>query len=52
VDGVAVLSMQDVVCPGDQCRSVVQGKLVRFDGQHFTADGARWFAQRLQPRLP
>jgi peptidoglycan/LPS O-acetylase OafA/YrhL len=50
--GVTVVPTHDLVCPGDQCRMVIQGQLVRFDGQHFTEAGARRFVEQLAPRLP
>ncbi|WP_432837683.1 acyltransferase family protein [Dactylosporangium sp. CA-092794] len=52
VPGVKLVSLQDALCPDGRCRAVVDGLLVRFDGLHFSADGARWFAQRLEPLLP
>jgi peptidoglycan/LPS O-acetylase OafA/YrhL len=52
VPGVAVVSMQDVVCPSGRCPAVIHGVLVRFDGLHFTEGGARWFVRALGPRLP
>jgi peptidoglycan/LPS O-acetylase OafA/YrhL/lysophospholipase L1-like esterase len=52
VPGVRIVSMQDAVCPGARCRSVVAGMLLRYDGDHFTEDGARWFVRQLAPRLP
>jgi lysophospholipase L1-like esterase len=51
VAGMSVVQMQDVICPDDRCREAVDGLLVRFDGEHFTADGARWFVDRLAQRL-
>jgi SGNH domain (fused to AT3 domains) len=52
VPGVTLVTLQSVLCPGDRCHPVVDGLLVRFDGLHFSADGARWFVRRLEPLLP
>lgn len=48
---VQVISMQDVVCPGGSCPVRLDGQVLRYDGVHFTAPGARWFVDRLEPRL-
>jgi hypothetical protein len=52
VAGMSVISMQDVLCPANRCREAVDGLLVRYDGEHFSGDGARWFVDQLVPRLP
>jgi peptidoglycan/LPS O-acetylase OafA/YrhL len=52
VPGVTLVTLQDALCPGDRCHPIVDGLLVRFDGLQFSADGARWFARRLEPLLP
>jgi hypothetical protein len=43
--------MQDVLCPTGRCHQVVDGQLVRYDGQHFAEAGANWFVRQLVPRL-
>ncbi len=52
VPGVTLVTLQDALCPGGRCHPLVDGLLVRFDGLHFSADGARWFTRRLEPLLP
>ncbi|MDT4989525.1 MAG: hypothetical protein QOI74_3619 [Micromonosporaceae bacterium] len=51
VPRVRVISMQDLVCPGDRCPPQVGGLLLRYDGVHFTEPGAHWFVRQLEPRL-
>jgi hypothetical protein len=52
VPGVALVTLQGALCPGDRCHPVVDGLLMRYDGLHFSADGARWLARRMEPLLP
>jgi peptidoglycan/LPS O-acetylase OafA/YrhL len=52
VPGVTLVTLQDALCPGERCHPVVDGLLMRYDGLHFSADGAHWFARRLEPLLP
>jgi peptidoglycan/LPS O-acetylase OafA/YrhL len=51
VPHVSVISMQDLMCPGDRCPPRVGGLLPRYDGVHFSEPGARWFVGQLEPRL-
>ncbi|MGI5174735.1 acyltransferase family protein [Dactylosporangium sp. CA-152071] len=51
VPGVTLATLQESVCPGGTCRPVVDGVLLRVDGLHFSADGARWFVARMAPLL-
>jgi peptidoglycan/LPS O-acetylase OafA/YrhL len=51
VPGTRTISMNDVVCPHDRCPPVIDGRIIRYDGVHFTPDGARWFARHLESRL-
>ena len=37
---VSTLSLTNVVCPDGTCRPVVEGTILRWDGLHFTAQGA------------
>jgi peptidoglycan/LPS O-acetylase OafA/YrhL len=50
---VRTVSLQEVVCPGDPCPAVVEGRELRAkDGRHFDdPDSATWVAQRLVERL-
>lgn len=54
-DHPEVISMDlgDVVCPGGDCDNPVEGFEAqwRFDGMHYNAEGARWFAEWLTNQL-
>jgi lysophospholipase L1-like esterase len=51
VPGMTVLPVLDEVCPGRRCVATVDRQVLRFDGVHFTPDGARWLIRRLEPAL-
>jgi peptidoglycan/LPS O-acetylase OafA/YrhL len=48
---VRVIDLSDVLCPGNQCTSKVDGIIVRLDALHFSAEGARWMAPHLERKL-
>jgi hypothetical protein len=52
VPGVHIVAMRQVICPGGTCPMVVDGLVPRYDGSHFTPQGARWFVGRMAPLLP
>jgi len=52
VPGTHVVAMQRYLCPRGSCPMVIDGLVVRYDGIHFTPDGARWFVNRMSPLLP
>jgi peptidoglycan/LPS O-acetylase OafA/YrhL len=41
---VATISVTNVICPAGICVPEVDGRLIRFDGLHFTPPAARWLA--------
>jgi peptidoglycan/LPS O-acetylase OafA/YrhL len=43
-DNGATISITPAICPDGICSLEVSGRLVRFDGLHFTAPAARWLA--------
>lgn len=43
-DGVVTISITHAICPDGICVPEVAGRLVRFDGLHFTPPAARWLA--------
>jgi hypothetical protein len=47
-----IIPMQRIICPGGSCPMVVDGLVIRYDGIHFTPDGARWFVNKMKPLLP
>ncbi|MFI5956716.1 acyltransferase family protein [Cryptosporangium sp. NPDC051539] len=47
---VAVVRIDDVVCPATRCTDEVDGRTPRPDGLHFSPDGAAWLAPRLLRR--
>ena len=49
--GVAALSITSGVCPNGVCMPVVDGTLLRWDGLHFSADGARVLVPTLEAQL-
>ena len=51
--GVQVLDLFEEVCPGGDCAHPTAGFQAawRFDGMHYTADGARWVADWLTSAL-
>ncbi|NJC74286.1 hypothetical protein HC031_31910, partial [Planosporangium thailandense] len=49
--GTHVLAMRQVVCPRGACPMVIDGLVVRYDGVHFTPQGARWFVSKMEPQL-
>jgi hypothetical protein len=48
---VNLVANTDLLCPRDMCPMVIDDLVVRYDGAHFTPDGARWFVRRVEPRL-
>jgi len=50
---VRTIDLGTVVCPADDCGDPVDGfrSEWRYDGLHYTADGARWVAAWLTPQL-
>jgi peptidoglycan/LPS O-acetylase OafA/YrhL len=50
-DRVRVIDLGDVLCPNEQCAVNVDGIIVRYDGLHFSAEGARWLAPHLERKL-
>ncbi|NJC74340.1 hypothetical protein HC031_32200 [Planosporangium thailandense] len=51
VPGVRLVAMQERICPNGTCPMVIDGLVVRYDGVHFTPQGARWFVSRMEPQL-
>ena len=51
IPGVHTISVTSVVCPNRRCSPVVGGVLLRADGLHFTADGARALTPTLDAEL-
>ena len=49
--GVSTLSITSAVCPDNVCAPVVAGLILRWDGLHFTADGARAIAPTLGSQI-
>jgi peptidoglycan/LPS O-acetylase OafA/YrhL len=49
--GVSTISLTEAMCPGGICVPVVNGLLLRFDGNHFTAPAARWLAPVIYRQL-
>jgi len=45
------VSITEDLCPSGICRPTVQGVVARYDGHHFTAEGARWAVPRLYAEL-
>lgn len=52
-EGIAVIDFAQAVCPDFDCANAAPGfeRAWRYDGRHFTIDGAKWFAQWLTPQL-
>jgi hypothetical protein len=48
---VAAISLQDVVCPNDECPLVMNNLVMRYDGNHFTASASRRMALVIDQRL-
>jgi lysophospholipase L1-like esterase len=48
---VRVVDLNEMVCPGGHYVGEADGVVVRFDGVHFSAEGADWVARRLVPAL-
>ena len=46
-----VVSITEHLCPGGICRPMVQEIVPRYDGHHFTAEGARWIVPLLHAEL-
>lgn len=48
-----VIDLAEVVCPGGDCEEPTDGfdPAWRFDGMHYDAEGARWFADWVTPQL-
>jgi len=51
--GVRTIDLGTVVCPGDDCADPAGGfrSEWRYDGLHYTTEGARWVAAWLTPQL-
>jgi len=51
--GTVVLDLWATLCPTGTCDTLVEGfdAAWRFDGLHFDAFGARWFADWITPNL-
>jgi peptidoglycan/LPS O-acetylase OafA/YrhL len=47
----ATISITDLICPGGICVPEVSGRIVRFDGLHFTPAAGRWLAPAIYKRL-
>jgi SGNH domain-containing protein len=47
----ATISIIDLICPGGTCVPEVSGRIIRFDGLHFTAPAGRWLAPSIYERL-
>jgi len=50
-DRVKAIDLSDVVCPMDTCPPTLDGILMRGDGIHFTAPGARWLEPFIELKL-
>lgn len=46
-----VLSVPDLLCPGDECTDEVAGRTPRPDGLHFSPEGAAWAAPEIVRRV-
>ena len=44
IPGVSTISITGAICPNGVCVSVLNGILIRFDGNHFTTPAAEWLA--------
>jgi hypothetical protein len=51
VPGVSTISITDTICPGGVCVAELNGIVLRYDGQHFTAPAARWLAPLMYAQL-
>jgi hypothetical protein len=50
--GMHVVALRQHICPNGTCPMVIEGLVLRYDGVHFTPQGARWFVNKLAPLLP
>jgi lysophospholipase L1-like esterase len=41
----------DTICPKGVCTPLIDGILVRYDGTHFSAQGAEWVAPAIYRQL-
>jgi peptidoglycan/LPS O-acetylase OafA/YrhL len=48
---VTYVDLEPLLCPGGEPRDTIAGTLVRDDGMHFTADGAKLVWEWLEPEL-
>jgi len=48
---VSTVDVGDFICPGRSCRDEIDGVTVRWDGRHFTRDGAVLVAEWLTPQI-
>jgi hypothetical protein len=51
IPNVSTVSITDAICPGGVCVPVVDGMVIRYDGNHFTAAAAEWLAPTLYRQL-
>jgi hypothetical protein len=49
--GVFLVSVSEDLCPGGTCAPVIDGTVLRYDGSHFSAAGARWLVPRLFEKM-
>jgi peptidoglycan/LPS O-acetylase OafA/YrhL len=47
-EGVAYVSLLDILCPEDECRTLSpEGKPMQFDQGHYSRSGSRWIGERI-----
>ena len=51
VPGVSTISLTSAVCPDTMCKPEVNGVVLRWDGVHFTKDGAGVMKPELQRQI-
>jgi peptidoglycan/LPS O-acetylase OafA/YrhL len=50
-DRVRTIDLTGELCPGNYCKSLVDGLLVRHDGMHYSLEGNRWLVPHLERKL-
>ena len=48
---VFVVSVADLVCPGETCAPIRDGMLIRYDGQHHTSTFSQWLGPQFVDRI-
>jgi peptidoglycan/LPS O-acetylase OafA/YrhL len=51
VPRVSTISITDSICPNQVCRPNVDGRLVRYDGEHYSPPTAKWLAPIIYRQL-